>query len=327
VAQQLERVAVDAFVEYAQASGNHRARLRASWHAMRDLVGVERAVLGAEQLGRQESGARALARDLGKSVRVAFEVEPVEVTTDVLAAADVAVLHLVRNAIDHGLEPASERAGKAEVGALRIASAQRGDKLVLLIEDDGRGIDFERVRVRATELGLAVPREVGDPGWLEVLCHPALSTRREATEVSGRGVGLAAARAAIGDVGGALSFSTTRGGGTAWRIAIPIEPITIAAHVLRVPNLRFPIAISADWRVDTEARSGMVVDVATHLGLAPSSPHAQIVWFTRGGAAIGVPIEDAPREQAIRRIVCAAVDVFTADGMEGLLVDPIQLLS
>ncbi|MCW5804170.1 MAG: hypothetical protein KIT31_17485, partial [Deltaproteobacteria bacterium] len=250
------------------------------------------------------------------------------------AAANVAVLHLVRNAIDHGLEPAAERvaAGKPERGALRIASALRGDALTISVEDDGRGIDFDRVRARAVELGLNVPAGAHDDdhdGWLELLCHPALSTRAQPDEVSGRGVGLAAARAAIAEVGGALSFVSVWGGGTAWRIAIPIDPITIAAHTLRVPNLRFPIALSADWRPgdDDPARSGIVVDVATHLGLAPPAQGHAIAWFTCGAVAIGLHVEEPPRLAAVRRIICAAPDVIAIEGMEGLLVDPIQLLS
>src|SRR6185436_5289133 len=106
---QLGPIAVDNFIEYAMARGARRDRLRASWHGLRDLVGIARAVLGANQLSKHKAGATQLAREVKKQVEVAFDLETVEATTEILGAVDTAVLHLVRNAIDHGIEAPADR--------------------------------------------------------------------------------------------------------------------------------------------------------------------------------------------------------------------------
>jgi HPt (histidine-containing phosphotransfer) domain-containing protein len=97
----LAAIAVNTFIEYASARNLRRERLRPSWHTLRDLIGVQRAVVGSGQLAKHKTGAIALARELGKEIDVVLEVEAVEATTEMLAAIDAAVLHLVRNAVDH----------------------------------------------------------------------------------------------------------------------------------------------------------------------------------------------------------------------------------
>ncbi len=121
----LEPVAVDSYIEYAVARRARRDRLRASWHALRELVGMQRALVGPSQLAKHRDGAVALARELGKQVQLTFDVDTVEATAAILAAVDTAVLHLVRNAIDHGLEPptSASRAARRRTG--RCASSHR----------------------------------------------------------------------------------------------------------------------------------------------------------------------------------------------------------
>jgi len=117
----------------------------------------------------------SLARDLGKQVEIAFELGTGEVTTEVFAAIDVATLHLVRNAVDHGIESPAQRtaAGKPPTGKIRLRGGARDDVFVLVVEDDGRGIDFDRVRVRAVELGLlAESASVDRDRLVELMCAP-----------------------------------------------------------------------------------------------------------------------------------------------------------
>ncbi|HWU90097.1 MAG TPA: Hpt domain-containing protein, partial [Kofleriaceae bacterium] len=121
--------AVDAFIEYAVAKGARRDRLRSSWHTLRDLIGVQRAVISTGQLEKYRESVASLARQLGKQVELRFEVATAEVTAEVLIAIDVAALHLVRNAVDHGIEPPAERAaaGKPARGTIHLRGGMQDD--------------------------------------------------------------------------------------------------------------------------------------------------------------------------------------------------------
>lgn len=336
----LEAVAVDAFIEYAQAQGNRRNRLRTSWHSLRDLIGLQRAVIGPAQLTKHKAGALALARDLGKQIAVSLELETTEVTAEILTAADAALLHLVRNAVDHGIEPVAQRigAGKSPSGKIAIFSGVRDGAYVLFVTDDGAGIDFGRVHARAVELGLVsslTGQTFDQERWIEIICHPGLTTRSQVSEVSGRGVGLDAVRTAIIDLGGALTLTSSAGKGTTWTITIPLSTISVKAHVFRAPGLSFPVAIDAAWKLGDGIEAAPVIDLATY-GFGSSSesvPDANQVrraWFTRGDHKIGIVVDELPVLTMVRRLVvtpaAAATELMTLDAIEGLLVRPERLV-
>ncbi len=334
----IANVAVDAFIEYAQAEGNRRTRLRSSWHAIRDLIALQRAVIGPPQLARHEASVRALARDLDKPVEVTMDVETAEVSAEILSAIDVALVHLVRNAMDHGIEPASARAsaGKPSVGKIRITSGIRANTFVVAVEDDGGGIAFDRLYARAVELGVisAEPMQALDRArWIEIMCHPGLSSRTLASDLSGRGVGLHAVRATVVDVGGTLTMASTAGVGTTWTITIPVSMMTVPVHVFRAPGLPFPIAIDATWTVTDLDEGGPIIDLANHLGsptprtLPPGPPTC--AWFVRGDARVGVVVDELPRPALARRLIVtsptSAVELVTHEAVEGLLLRPERL--
>jgi signal transduction histidine kinase len=137
-------------------------------------------------------------------------------------------VHLIRNAIDHGAESAAERraAGKPEVGKLSLRARELDSTLIIEVEDDGRGIDWDRVRARALELGLPAQ----DQQDLELaLFADGLSTRSEATEISGRGIGLSAVLASCRALGGTVSVRSKRGAGTCFQFKIPLVAHASAA--------------------------------------------------------------------------------------------------
>ena len=328
--EQLGPAAVDAFIEYAVARGPRRDRLRNSWHLLRDLVGIQRAVISAAQLSKHQPSATQLARDLGKQAEIHFEVETSEVTTEVFMAVEVAALHLIRNAIDHGLEPAAARveAGKRPVGRVTINGAMDGDNFTLFVEDDGRGIDFHRVRARAIELGL-LPEEGGvtEARLVELMCHPGFSTRTEANEVSGRGVGLDAVRGSAVDIGGWLTARSEYGRGTRWTISIPVPQIGLHGHVIRAPGLRFPIVIGGGWRLLDKPRMPVVVDLGVALGLSPSNSISSSVFtFTNDTLEVGLLCGGRPAPVQARRLVptnpTTIAEIATVDSVEGLLLRP-----
>ncbi|MEO8701000.1 MAG: ATP-binding protein [Kofleriaceae bacterium] len=330
----LGSIAVDAFVEYAAAKGPRRNRLRGSWHALRELIGLHRALVGAGQLYKHRAGALALARDLGKQLDVVFDPGTAEVTTEVLAAVDVAVLHLVRNAVDHGIEAPAVRAGagKPEAGTIRIRGGMRDDTFTLTVADDGRGIQFERVRARAVELGMVT--RIAATGLdrdklVELMCQPGFSTRTEANEVSGRGIGLDAVRAGIVELGGTLCATAEVGKGTTWTIRIPVPTLTLHGNVVRAAGVAFPIVIDGAWNLDPGGPPpARVIDVAEILGL-PAHTGGTVYVFRRGTASFALPCERPPVRGQIRRLVPTPPptigEIVAIDSIEALLIRPDQI--
>lgn len=322
--------AVDAFLEYAVAAGPRRDRLRDSWYVLRELVGIKRAVITAEQLDKYLASTAALARELGKQVALHFEIAPAEVTSEVLAAIDVAALHLLRNALDHGIEAPEARvaAGKPPAGTIRLRGRMEGGAYVLSAEDDGRGIDFAAVRARAAELGLVEPgAAVAHERLVELMCHPGLSTRGVASDVSGRGVGLDAVRATAIELGGALTATSTPGHGAVVSVSIPTPPISAEGHMIRAPGLRFPVVLAPGWRVLDRAHPPLLVDLGVALGIPQSHSISSSVWaFTNGRLEVGLLCGERPVMVSARRLVATPsiyiAEVVTVDAVEGLLVRP-----
>lgn len=331
----LSSLAVDMFIEYSVAQGTRRNRLRASWHSLRELIGLQRAVIGPAQLARHEASARTLARDLDKPTEVIFEVETAEVTVEILEASEVAILHLVSNAIDHGIETTAIRAAcaKPAVASIRISSAMRDGLFVFSVQDDGGGIDFPGVQARAIELGLLEPditHTFDDERWIELMCHPGLSTRRQATDISGRGAGLNAVRTTISDVGGKLTMASRQGVGTTWMVRIPLPAMSIQTHVFRAPGLPFPIAIDATWAIVPDREVRPVIDLASHFGI-PTASAFRCATFVRGDQAISFLAEQSPTTSVVRRLVVTpveeAVELITQESIEGVLVRPERFLA
>jgi two-component system chemotaxis sensor kinase CheA len=322
--------AVDAFLEYAVATGARRDRLRESWHVLRELIGVRRAVISAEQLDKYVASMTTLARELGKRIELRFDIAAAEVTMEVLAALDVAALHLLRNAVDHGIESPAARAaaGKPETGTIRLRGRSERGAYVLTAEDDGRGIDFAGVQARAAELGLApADTALGRDRLVELMCHPGLSTRGEPSEVSGRGVGLDAVRGNAVELGGTLTATSEPGRGTAFTVSIPTPPISAEGHMIRAPGLRFPVVLAPGWRVLDRGYPPILVDLGVALGLPQSNSISSTVWaFSNGTLEVGLLCGDKPAMVQARRLVTtpptSLAEVVTVDSIEGLLVRP-----
>jgi hypothetical protein len=327
-------IAVDAFLEYALARGARRNRLRPSWHSLRDMISVQRAVLGPGQLSKHKAGGQQLAKELGKHVDIQFELETVEATGEILAAVDTAMLHLVRNAVDHGIEAPAERtaAGKPQAGSIRARVQQEGELLLLTVEDDGGGVALDEVRRRALDRGLIAPEETDiDQRWLDLICQPGFTTRAVASDVSGRGVGLDAVRVGIHELGGTLTAQTFAGRGTSWRIKVPLPRVTVGAWQFRVPGVPFPVAIASSWSPVEHAPGAPVYDLAHVLGFSEEPATSTVCYFCEGDVAVGLAIDRAPQPAEVRRLIDAAEsalgEVMMAEAAEGLLVNPRRLLS
>jgi two-component system chemotaxis sensor kinase CheA len=168
-----------------------------------------------------------LAEELGKEVDVVIDGASVEVDRQVLDVMKEPLVHLVRNALDHGLETPDERrgAGKAQRGRLALRARAVGANVIIEVEDDGRGIDVEQLAASLAARG--VPSEIpeDDHALLELLCLHGVSTRSRVTELSGRGVGLDVVKRKTESVGGRLSLDTTQGRGTRFVLEVPMTTV------------------------------------------------------------------------------------------------------
>ncbi|HEU0031983.1 MAG TPA: response regulator [Kofleriaceae bacterium] len=167
--------------------------------------------------------ARVLAAAQGKRIRVDMHAGGVEIERHILEAIHEPLLHLVRNAIDHGFELAAERDGKPAVGVLTLHATTDGSRAEIIVADDGRGIDLEKIRGAAIEKGLlaADARTPTMDEAFELLFARGFSTRREVTELSGRGIGLDVVRGRIEALGGRVSVTSRPGHGTKFTLSVP----------------------------------------------------------------------------------------------------------
>ncbi len=195
-------------------------------------------------LGRH---ARELAQSLGKQIRVEVEARGGELDRRVLAAIEESLLHLVRNAVGHGIEPPGERCalGKPDVGTVRLEAYGGGGRIRIVVSDDGGGIDPDRVVAAALQRGVIEPAEaegLDAAGALRLLLRPGMTTREAADQVSGRGVGLDAVGESARVAGGEVSISSEKGRGTTVTLVLPaarqsdrVVVVTAGTSVLGVP--------------------------------------------------------------------------------------------
>jgi len=189
---------------------------------------------------------RDLARQLGKKVRLEIDGRHTDVDRDVAALLDAPLIHLVRNAVDHGVEAPADRAraGKPETGTIRLGASHRAGTLQLTLADDGRGVDVERVRSGIVERGLtdaATAARLSEEEILAFLFLPGFSTAGRVTEVSGRGVGLDVVQDALKAIGGRVSVANAPGRGLTFTFSLPLTLSVLP--VLLVEVAREPYAL------------------------------------------------------------------------------------
>ena len=187
---------------------------------------------------------RDLARETGKQVELVIEGQDTEIDKFLIERMLDPVLHLVRNAVSHGIESADERraAGKPDIATVTLSAATVGDLVMLEIADDGRGVDAGRVAARAREQGLVVPPGPVDARTLlDILCAPGFSTRDAADRASGRGVGMAVVQTAVQELGGTLTLDTASGQGSRFIIELPVTLAITDAILARVGPQSFAL--------------------------------------------------------------------------------------
>ena len=212
------------------------------------LIGTRMVAL-RPMMARVGRVARRIAQSSAKRVRLEVSGSSTEVDKVIVEELSEPLLHLVRNAIDHGIEPAAERqrVGKPAEGTIRIGAHQSGSQLVVQISDDGCGIDCDQVRAVAIRRGFVDPAraaEMPDRQVMDLVFLPGFSTRAEADLVSGRGVGLDVVRSSIGRLGGVISILSEPGSGSSFTIRVPITLAMVHGILVRIGDRLFAMPVS-----------------------------------------------------------------------------------
>ena len=189
---------------------------------------------------------RDLERKLGKQVKLELHGEHTELDKTVLEKIGDPLVHLVRNAIDHGLESPEQRraAGKNETGTLRLDAYHEGGNIVVQISDDGAGLNRAAIVAKAEQRGLIRPgQEVDDAEVAELIFQPGFSTAAQATDLSGRGVGMDVVRRNVRDLGGSVGVRSQSGKGSVFTIALPLTLAIIDGLVTAVGEERYIVPL------------------------------------------------------------------------------------
>jgi two-component system sensor histidine kinase and response regulator WspE len=196
---------------------------------------------------------RSVARPLGKRVALRIEGESTQVDRDLLGRLDAPLGHLLRNAIDHGIETPAERlaAGKPEEGTLSLEARHSAGRLHITLSDDGRGVDLERLRSRIVArklLDAEAVRELSEAELLEFLFLPGFTLKDTVSDISGRGVGLDAVRDMVAQVRGTVRVTTTPGRGTQFRLQLPVTLSVLRALLVEADGEPYAFPLSAVTR-------------------------------------------------------------------------------
>jgi len=209
---------------------------------------------------------RDMGKQLDKKITVVMEGEETELDRTILNALKDPLTHIIRNSCDHGIEMPDKRrnASKPIEGTLKLSASQESGFIVILIEDDGAGIDASRVKSKAVTMGVLTEEQaaiISDKAVLQLIFHAGLSTAEQVSNLSGRGVGMDVVRTEIEKVGGSVDISSERGVGTTLRIRIPLTLAIISAMIIGCDGHRFAIpqmsvrellnapADSSEWRL------------------------------------------------------------------------------
>lgn len=191
---------------------------------------------------------RKLSRELGKEVDLHISGEETQLDKSMIEEIADPLMHLIRNALDHGIEPLERRraAGKSDIGMIRLRAMQRGNNVVIEVEDDGGGIDLDKVKRKGLERGLIEPdREYERRDLFNLLFTPGFSTAEKVSEISGRGVGLDVVAKNIARLSGMVDLDSELGRGTRFSITLPITLVIIKALIVKVASETFAIPLNA----------------------------------------------------------------------------------
>ncbi|HUJ41743.1 MAG TPA: hybrid sensor histidine kinase/response regulator [Candidatus Acidoferrales bacterium] len=218
-------------------------------HNLQDEITQARMVPIGHLSTRLSRTVREAAKETGRMVDFALEGEATELDNNIIQQLADPLVHLVRNAVAHGIEDPDERrtAGKSERGRVTLRAYHRGNHIFLEVEDDGRGIDYGRVRDHAIEASLISPEvahKLSERELREILFHPGFSTASSQTELAGRGVGLDVVRSNVAALDGEIEVRSEKGSGCFFSLKVPLTLIISQALFVRCSTSTFAFPLS-----------------------------------------------------------------------------------
>jgi len=324
-------------------------------HHLQDEFTAARMVPIGTLYSRLSRAVRDAAQSAGKQVDLDFVGNETELDNNIIQQISDPLVHLVRNSVAHGIERAEARraADKSEVGTVSLRAYHRGNHIYIEVEDDGGGIDYERVKNAAIERGL-VSHDTADRlterDLREMLFHPGFSTAHSKTELAGRGVGLDVVRANLNALNGEVEIQSTPGSGTKFTLKVPLTLIISPALFVRCGGTSFalPLAVVEEIRriradeiediggkLLTKVRDVVteVVRLDSYLSLPPLEPingYFRMVVANTGNRQIGLVVEEVLGKDEIvikslgeylRRVKLFPGTTIAPDGSLILLID------
>ena len=226
----------------------HESLMERQLRDLREGIMRVRLVPVGEVFRRMPFVVRDLARDSGKRVQLEIAGQGTEIDKFLIERMMDPILHLVRNAVGHGIETVERRvaAGKPPEGTIRLSASTIGESVIIEVADDGAGIDLGAVAQRAPAKGIRTDEGAVDSrALLDVICASGFSTRDEADRISGRGVGMDVVRGTVQDLGGTLEVDTESGRGTTFTITLPLTLAVIDAVIAQLGDQTFAVPQSA----------------------------------------------------------------------------------
>jgi two-component system chemotaxis sensor kinase CheA len=202
---------------------------------------------------------RDLSKKSGKEVVLTMKGEETEIDRNMVEEIYEPLVHMIRNSVDHGIEMPDERAkaGKDRTGTILIAAEQKGGNIVIDIEDDGRGLDVQRIREKAVERGIiGASDQLDENAIFDLIFHPGFSTKDKVTEVSGRGVGMDVVKKCVERLRGKIEISSQFGKGSSFHMKLPLTMAIIDGMIIQIGAERFivpTIALKESLRLSKEA--------------------------------------------------------------------------
>jgi two-component system chemotaxis sensor kinase CheA len=311
-------IARDRLVQLAGASGDpaledavdQAARLVSE---LQDEIMLSRMVPVEHVFGRFPRLVRDTAHALGKRIEFTIEGGAIELDRSMLDEIGDPVVHLLRNAIDHGLEIPSDRraAGKPEAGRLTLSVTRQRSTVMVRVSDDGRGIDRSGVLRRARELGLVEPErtELTDEELTRIIARPGFSTAKQVTDLSGRGVGIDVVVTRVRALGGAVEIQSEPGQGTTITVRLPLTLAIVRALLARV---------------DDEVYAVPMAHVSETLELAPQAIRylqGREVMLVRDAVLPLIRFRDMVQLPPVRQTAHQVIVLEAGDRRTGLVVD------
>jgi chemosensory pili system protein ChpA (sensor histidine kinase/response regulator) len=293
-------------------------------HRLQDEITQARMVRIGNLYTRISRTVRDAAKAAGKQVELTLAGAETELDNSIIQQISDPLIHLVRNAVAHGLESTDERyhSGKTDHGNVAVRAYHRGNHIYIEVEDDGKGIDYDRVRATAIEQGLYSSEQaerLTERDLLELLFHPGFSTASRKTELAGRGVGLDVVRANLTALNGEIDVDTQKNSGTRFTLKVPLTLIISQALFVRCGEMSFAFPLSfveeirrvpantieeVGGKLLTKVRDVVteVVRLDAQLGLPEAEPingFYHLVLVSVAGRSVGVVVEEVIRKDEI----------------------------